>query len=108
MIMQGFMSQERKDVQPNLGLGNVQMPEIKKPTMLKQTPSKIEWGKGIGGQSADFGRMGAQFQNAIEQLNTSQRHSTDFGSEQTKMLAEQDRGMYDEDGLMNAISSLFR
>ena len=112
MIMQGFMPQQPQAQSNNLGLGGAPaMPQIQKPTMLKQTPTKIEWGKGIGGSSADFGNLKNMVGNATDQLNTANRHGTDFGSEQTRMLTEQDRGLFEDDeqeGLFKALSSYFR
>jgi hypothetical protein len=97
-IFQQFMPQQQ--AQPNMGLP--QQP-VQRAQMLPQTQAPMAYGTGLNttqfGKTKSVGDDGADF---LDLMNTSVKYDTDFGSDQSRMLAEQDNEF--NDGLM----SLFR
>jgi hypothetical protein len=49
---------------------------------------------GMGGSSSQFGGTGSWFDNLLGNQSTASRYGTNVGSEQSRMLAEQDRGFF--------------
>jgi|SaaInlStandDraft_4_1057021.scaffolds.fasta_scaffold02199_3 hypothetical protein len=110
-IFQSFIPQQQS--QPNLGIPQQfeQPQSIQRPQMIKQTQVPMQWGTGVNTAGFSKGKPNGVegdgnvnlFQNVADQYQATQDYDTDMFSTQTQMLAEQDRGMEDEEekGLMS-------
>ena len=112
-IFQQFMPQQQ--AQPNLGMG--QQP-VQRAQMLPQTQVPMQWGTGLNTTQFSKGKPNGVegdgkvnlFQNVADQYRVSNDYDTDMFSTQTQMLAEQERGMQDEEekkGLLSSFGNFF-
>jgi hypothetical protein len=105
-IFQSFMPQQQ--TQPNLGMsqGRIGM-DVQRRTPIKQTQVPMTWGSGVN--TASLGNKGIISDPTFglyDRYKSSQRHDTNLFSEQTGMLAEQDRGMYDDEEAKKGLFSM--
>lgn len=98
-IFQQFMPQQQ--AQPNMGLP--QQP-AQRAQMLPQTQVPMQWGSGVNTTALSKSPNGVEgdgdvnlFQNASDRHDASNKYNTDMFSEQTGLLAEQDRSMFEDD-----------
>lgn len=111
-IFQQFMPQQQ--AQPNMGLP--QQP-AQRAQMLPQTQVPMQWGSGVNTAAFSKAPNGVEgdgnvnlFQNVADRYDASNNYDTDMFSTQTGMLAEQDRGMFEDDeeeGLLASMKSFF-
>ena len=96
-IFQQYMPQQQ--AQPNLGMP--QQP-VQRAQMLPQTQVPMAYGTGLNtthlGKTKSVGDDGVNF---LDLANASMKYDTDLGSEQSRMLAEQDQDF--NDGLFSLI-----
>jgi hypothetical protein len=96
-IFQQFMPQQQ--TQPNLGMPQQPVQQIQRQTPIQQTQMPMTWGTGLN--TASFGKNSGVTPDPTfglyDRYKTAKRHDTNFLSEQTGMLAEQDKGMYDDE-----------
>jgi hypothetical protein len=108
-IFQQFMPQQQ--AQPNMGLP--QQP-AQRAQMLPQTQVPMQWGAGVNTAAFSKAPNGVEgegdvnlFQNVSDRYDASNKYDTNMFSEQTGLLAEQDRSMFEDDenkkGLFSSI-----
>jgi hypothetical protein len=105
-IFQSFMPQQQ--TQPNLGMsqGRIGM-DVQRRTPIKQTQMPMTWGTGLNtASSGNKGVISDPTFGLYDRYKASQRHDTNLFSEQTGMLAEQDRGMYDDEEAKKGLFSM--
>jgi hypothetical protein len=106
-IFQQFMPQQQ--TQPNLGMsqGRIGM-DVQRRTPIQQTQVPMTWGTGVN--TASLGKKSGVTPDPTfglyDRYKSSQRHDTNLFSEQTGMLAEQDKGMYDDEEKKKGLMSL--
>jgi hypothetical protein len=106
-IFQQFMPQQQ--TQPNLGMpqGGIGM-DVQRRTPIQQTQVPMTWGTGVN--TAALGKKSGVTPDPTfglyDRYKSSQRHDTNLFSEQTGMLAEQDRGMYDDEEAKKGLFSM--
>jgi hypothetical protein len=103
-----------KQIQPNLGMSQFAgMPQgrigtnVQRRTPINQTQVPMTWGSGVN--TANLGNKGIISDPTFglyDRYKASDRHDTDFFSTQTGMLAEQDRGMYDDEEAKKGLFSM--
>ena len=101
-IFQQFAPQQ--PVQSNLGMP--QQP-IQRPQMIPQTQVPMKWGTGVN--TASLGKIGGVSDPTFglyDRGESANRHDTNFFLEQTGMLAEQDKGMYDDEEKKKGLFSM--
>ena len=97
-IFQQFMPQQQ--TQPNMGLPQQ---SVQRAQMLPQTQVPMQWGTGVNTAAFSKGKPNGVegdgnvnlFQNVADRYKTSNEYGTDMFSEQTGLLAEENRGMFD-------------
>ena len=110
-IFQQFMPQQQ--AQPNMGLP--QQP-VQRAQMLPQTQVPMQWGTGVNTAAFSKGKPNGVegdgnvnlFQNVSDRYDASNKYDTDMFSTQTGMLAEQDRGMLEDDEEEGLLASMKR
>jgi hypothetical protein len=101
--------------QPNLGMSQFAgMPQggigtdVQRRTPIQQTQVPMTWGTGVN--TAALGKNSGVISDPTfglyDRYKASQRHDTNLFSEQTGMLAEQDRGMYDDEEAKKGLFSM--
>jgi hypothetical protein len=106
--------------QANMGLPQQQPQQVQRPQGIQQTQMPMQWGTGINTTQLSKGKPNGVegddsvglMENVRDQYNITQNpeYNTDMFSTQTQMLAEQERGMNDEDDkdkMKNFFSGLF-
>ena len=111
-IFQQFIPQQQ--TQPNMGLPQQ---SVQRAQMLPQTQVPMQWGSGVNTAAFSKSPNGVEgegdvnlFQNVSDRYDASNNYDTDMFSTQTGMLAEQDRGMFEDDeeeGLLASMKSFF-
>lgn len=97
-IFQQFMPQQQ--TQPNIGLPQ-QPQQIQRQQPIQQTQVPMQWGTGLNTTAFSKGKPNgvegdvSLFQNVSDRYKTSNEYGTDMFSEQTGLLAEGNRGMFD-------------
>ena len=116
-IFQQFMPQQQP--QANMGLPQQQPQQVQRPQGIPQTQVPMQWGAGVNTANLSKAPNGVEgddsvglMENVRDQYNITQNpeYNTDMFSTQTQMLAEQERGMNDEDDkdkMKNFFSGLF-
>ena len=98
----GYIPQQQ--VAPNMGMP---MPEIRQPTMIKQTQVPMKWGSGVNTtQLSKSPDANQEMISLMDRMQIEKDYNIDPTSEQAKMLAEQDKDINDwetqaKDGLMS-------
>jgi hypothetical protein len=104
-IFQSFMPQQQ--TQPNLGMSQQPVQQIQRQTPIQQTQMPMTWGTGLNtASSGNKGIISDPTFGLYDRYKASDRHDTDFFSTQTGMLAEQDKGMYDDEEKKKGLMSL--
>lgn len=99
-IFQQFMPQQQ--TQPNMGLPQQ---SVQRAQMLPQTQVPMQWGTGLNTTQFSKGKPNGVegegdvnlFQNVSDRYDASNKYDTNMFSEQTGLLAEQERSMFEDD-----------
>ena len=113
-IFQQFIPQQPQQVQSNIGLPQQpatapeMIPLAKLPVGYSEQMSSI--GKALGKKDDESVSLG---KNLVDQYKATQKYDTDMFSPQTRTLAEEDRGMLEDDndkmkGLLAGLSDWFK
>ena len=109
-IFQQFMPQQQ--TQPNMGLPQQQMPrQVQRPQGIPQTQVPMQWGTGLNTTQFSKGKPnGVQSDDSVGLLDraiTSNEYDTNLMSDQTEMLAQQNRELNEDDDKMKMFSRFF-
>ncbi len=97
----------QQQTQPNLGMSQQPVQQIQRQTPIQQTQMPMTWGTGLNtASSGNKGIISDPTFGLYDRYKASDRHDTDFFSTQTGMLAEQDKGMYDDEEKKKGLMSL--
>jgi len=109
-IFQQFMPQQQP--QANMGLPQQQMPQqVQRPQGIQQTQMPMQWGTGLNTTQFSKGKPnGVQSDDSVGLLDraiTSNEYDTNLMSDQTEMLAQQNRELNEDDDKMKMFSRFF-
>ena len=109
-IFQQFMPQQQP--QANMGLPQQQMPQqVQRPQGIQQTQMPMQWGTGLNTTQFSKGKPnGVQSDDSVGLLDraiTSNEYDTNLMSDQTKMLAQQDKELNEDEDYSEMFSRFF-
>ena len=108
-IFQQFMPQQQP--QANMGLPQQQPQQVQRPQGIQQTQMPMQWGTGINTTQLSKGKPnGVQSDDSVGLLDraiTSNEYDTNLMSDQTEMLAQQNRELNEDDDKMKMFSRFF-
>jgi len=108
-IFQQFMPQQQP--QANMGLPQQQPQQVQRPQGIQQTQMPMQWGTGLNTTQFSKGKPnGVQSDDSVGLLDraiTSNEYDTNLMSDQTEMLAQQNRELNEDDDKMKMFSRFF-
>jgi len=109
-IFQQFMPQQQP--QANMGLPQQQMPQqVQRPQGIQQTQMPMQWGTGLNTTQFSKGKPnGVQSDDSVGLLDraiTSNEYDTNLMSDQTKMLAQQDKELNEDEDYSEMFKRFF-
>ena len=108
-IFQQFMPQQQP--QANMGLPQQQPQPVQRPQGIQQTQMPMQWGTGLNTTQFSKGKPnGVQSDDSVGLLDraiTSNEYDTNLMSDQTEMLAQQNRELNEDDDKMKMFSRFF-
>ena len=108
-IFQQFMPQQQP--QANMGLPQQQPQQVQRPQGIPQTQVPMQWGAGINTTQLSKGKPnGVQSDDSVGLMDravTSNTLDTNLMSEQTKMLAQQDKELNEDEDYSEMFKRFF-
>jgi len=108
-IFQQFMPQQQP--QANMGLPQQQPQQVQRPQGIQQTQMPMQWGTGLNTTQFSKGKPnGVQSDDSVGLMDravTSNTLDTNLMSEQTKMLAQQDKELNEDEDYSEMFKRFF-
>jgi len=108
-IFQQFMPQQQP--QANMGLPQQQPQQVQRPQGIPQTQVPMQWGTGVNTTQFSKGKPngveGDDSVGLMDRAVTSNTLDTDLMSEQTKMLAQQDKELNEDEDYSEMFKRFF-